>query len=75
MLENLRDQIEDMHCISRRSGLDADSCANYECGESSLSNDLEGETISHQGTALETIAACGPWQARLQDIWDGVSKH
>jgi hypothetical protein len=56
-----------MHCITRRSGLDADSRINSECDESSLSDDLEGETIT-QGFALATVATCGPWQARLQDI-------
>jgi hypothetical protein len=75
MLEQLRDQLAEIHCITSRSGLDADSCANYECGESSLSDELEGEMISYNGTALETVAACGPRQARLEEIWDGVSKH
>jgi hypothetical protein len=31
MLEQLRDQIAEMHCATRISVLDADSCANYEC--------------------------------------------
>jgi hypothetical protein len=52
-----------------------DLCANYECDEFPLSDDLEGETISYQGTAFENVAACCPWQARLEDIWDGISKH
>jgi hypothetical protein len=75
MLEQLRDQIAEMHCVTRRSGLDADSRANSKCDESSLSDDLEGEAITYQGTVLAMVAACGPWQARLQDIWDGISKH
>jgi type IV secretory pathway TrbD component len=74
-LEQLRGQLAEMHCITRRSGLDADSHANSECDEASLSDDVEGERITYQGSALTTVAACGPWQARLQDIWDGVSKH
>jgi hypothetical protein len=57
-----------MHCITRQSGLDADSRVNSECDESSLSDNLEGETIASQESALATVAACGPWQARLQDI-------
>jgi hypothetical protein len=74
-VEQLRGQIAEMHCITRRSGLDADSRVTYECDVSSLSDDLEGETITYQGSALATVTARGPWQARLQDIWDGVSKH
>jgi hypothetical protein len=31
--------------------------------------------MTYQGTALAMVAACGPWHARLQDIWDGVSNH
>jgi hypothetical protein len=58
--EQLRDQIAEIHCVTRRSGLDADSCANYEFDEFPLLDDLEGETVSYQGTALETVAACGP---------------
>jgi hypothetical protein len=64
-----------MHCITRRSGLDADPRVNSECDDSSLLDDLEGETIRYQGPALATVAACGPWQARLLNIWDGVSEH
>jgi hypothetical protein len=45
MLEQLRDQIAEMHCVTRRSVLDADSCANNECDEFPLSDDLEGEKI------------------------------
>jgi hypothetical protein len=28
MLEQLRNEIAEMHCVTRRSGLDVDSCAN-----------------------------------------------
>jgi hypothetical protein len=64
-----------MHCITRQSGLDADSRVNSECYESSLSVDFEGKTIASQGSALATVAASGPWQACCQGIWDGVSTH
>jgi hypothetical protein len=74
-VEKLRGQIAEMHCITSRSGLDADSRVSSECDESSLSDNMEGETITYQGSALATVAARCPWQARLQDIWDGVSKH
>jgi hypothetical protein len=73
--EQLRGQIGEMHCITRRSGLDTESRVNSECVESSLSDDLEGETTTYQGSALAKVAACGPWQARPRDIWDGVCKH
>jgi hypothetical protein len=48
MLEQLRDQIAEMNCVTHRSDLDAYSCANYECDEFPLSDDLEGETLSYQ---------------------------
>jgi hypothetical protein len=73
-LEQLRGQIAEMHCITRRSG-HTDSRASSKCDELPLSDDLNGEKITYQGSGLATVVACGPWQARLQDIWNGVSKH
>jgi hypothetical protein len=74
-LEQLRDQIAEIHCITHRSAIDGDSRHNTECDEFSLSDDVADETITYRGSALATVAVCGPWLARLQDTWEGVSKH
>jgi hypothetical protein len=74
-LEKLRDKIAEMHCITHRSGIDNDSRPYTECDEFLLSDDVKDETITYQGSAMKTVAFCGPWNARIQDIWDGVSKH
>jgi hypothetical protein len=68
-LEQLRDQIAEMHCIAYRSGIDGYSRPNSKSDEFSLLVDVEDKTTKYQGSALLTVVVAASGTHGSKTSW------